>query len=79
MIPGEYFIPDGDVQTPEGLPTVTLTVANVGDRPIQVGSHFHFYEVNEALRFDRAAARGFRLDVQHGDRLQGPKPRGQAA
>lgn len=66
MNPGEYIIPDGELDANAGLETKTLGVANTGDRPIQVGSHFHFYEVNEALRFDRAAARGFRLDIPAG-------------
>ena len=63
MIPGELFIKDGDIELNAGRKTVTLTVANTGDRPIQVGSHYHFFEVNPALRFDRAAAYGFRLDI----------------
>src|SRR5205085_11090686 len=63
MIPGELFPGDGDVELNAGRPTVTLTVANTGDRPIQVGSHYHFYETNSALRFDREQARGFRLDI----------------
>jgi urease subunit beta len=67
MKPGEIIparSPDLDANV--GLPTLTLEVANTGDRPVQVGSHFHFAEVNEALRFDRAAARGFRLDIAAG-------------
>lgn len=60
------FIPDGDIELNAGRPTVTLTVANTGDRPIQVGSHFHFYEVNEALAFDRDQSRGMRLDIPAG-------------
>ncbi len=66
MIPGEMFIKDGEIILNEGRKTVTLTVANSGDRPIQVGSHYHFYETNEALKFDRRAARGFRLDIPAG-------------
>ena len=67
MNPGELIPADApDLVLNEGLPGKTLLVANTGDRPIQVGSHFHFYEVNEALRFDRAAARGFRLDLPAG-------------
>ena len=66
MIPGELFIEAGEVELNAGRPTVTLTVANTGDRPIQVGSHFHFYETNGALRFDREQARGFRLDIAAG-------------
>ena len=66
MIPGEYFIQDGDIELNAGRRTVTLTVANTGDRPIQVGSHYHFAETNGALRFDRAKARGHRLDIAAG-------------
>ena len=66
MIPGEVFVADGDIELNAGRPTVTLTVANTGDRPIQVGSHYHFFETNAALSFDRRAARGFRLDIAAG-------------
>ncbi len=66
MIPGELLVDAGDIELNAGRPTVTLAVANTGDRPIQVGSHFHFFEVNSALRFDRALARGFRLDIPAG-------------
>jgi len=66
MIPGEMFIKDGDVTLNAGRKTVTLTVANTGDRPIQVGSHYHFFETNPALTFDRAKARGMRLDIPAG-------------
>ena len=66
MIPGELFVADGDIELNAGRPTVTLTVANTGDRPIQVGSHYHFYETNAALSFDRDKARGFRLDIPAG-------------
>ena len=66
MIPGELFIKDGDIELNAGRATVSLTVANTGDRPIQVGSHYHFFETNPALDFDRAAARGFRLDIPAG-------------
>jgi urease subunit beta len=66
MIPGELFPAQGDVEINAGRPTVTLTVANIGDRPIQVGSHYHFYETNAALAFDREQARGFRLDIPAG-------------
>lgn len=66
MIPGEMFIEDGDIELNAGRDTVTLAVANTGDRPIQVGSHFHFYEVNTALQFDRDQARGMRLDIPAG-------------
>lgn len=66
MIPGELLPAEGDIELNAGKATVTLTVANTGDRPIQVGSHFHFYEVNAALRFDRDQARGMRLDIPAG-------------
>ena len=70
MIPGEMFIQDGEIELNAGRKTVTLTVANTGDRPIQVGSHFHFYEVNRALEFDREAALGMRLDVPSGQSIR---------
>ena len=66
MIPGEIFTAAGDVTLNADRPTVTLDVANTGDRPIQVGSHFHFFETNAALSFDRNEARGFRLDIAAG-------------
>jgi len=66
MIPGELLVMDGHVELNAGRPTVTLTVANAGDRPVQVGSHYHFAETNAALAFDRAAARGFRLNIAAG-------------
>jgi urease subunit beta len=66
MIPGELFVPDGDIELNHDRPVITLVIANSGDRPIQVGSHFHFYEVNRALLFDREAARGTRLDIPAG-------------
>ncbi len=66
MIPGEVITKDGDIVLNEGVATVTLTVANTGDRPVQVGSHYHFFETNEALDFDRAKARGMRLDIAAG-------------
>jgi urease subunit beta len=66
MIPGEYFIEDGEITLNAGRKTVTLTVSNSGDRPIQVGSHYHFFETNPALKFDRAKARGMRLDIAAG-------------
>ena len=66
MIPGEILCADGDITLNEGAATVTLKVANTGDRPVQVGSHYHFYETNEALRFDRDSARGMRLDIASG-------------
>ena len=66
MIPGEMFIKDGEIELNKGRRTITLAVANTGDRPIQVGSHYHFYETNPALRFDRKKARGMRLDIAAG-------------
>ncbi|MBM3338209.1 MAG: urease subunit beta [Betaproteobacteria bacterium] len=66
MIPGEMLIEDGEIALNVGRKTCTLTVANSGDRPIQVGSHFHFYETNPALQFDRAAAYGMRLHIAAG-------------
>jgi urease subunit beta len=66
MIPGELFIKDGEIELNKGRKTVTLTVANTGDRPIQVGSHYHFFETNPALRFDRKKSRGMRLDIAAG-------------
>lgn len=66
MIPGEVISPDLDIEMNVGRQTLKMTVANLGDRPIQVGSHFHFYEANDALQFDREAARGFRLNIAAG-------------
>lgn len=66
MVPGEIIAADGDIELAAGRPRVGLVVANTGDRPIQVGSHYHFAETNPALSFDRAAARGFRLDIPAG-------------
>jgi urease subunit beta len=66
MIPGEIIPREGDVELNAGRATVTLEVANAGDRPIQVGSHYHFFETNDALKFDRVKARGFRLDIPAG-------------
>ncbi|MFE4106822.1 urease subunit beta [Almyronema epifaneia] len=66
MIPGELWVETGEIELNAGRDTVTLTVANTGDRPIQVGSHFHFYEVNAALAFERQQARGMRLDIPAG-------------
>ena len=66
MIPGEIITKDGDITLNEGRETLMLHVANTGDRPIQVGSHYHFFETNPALNFDRAKARGFRLDIAAG-------------
>jgi urease subunit beta len=66
MIPGEYFLDDGDIVLNAGRRTATVTVANTGDRPVQVGSHYHFAEANDALRFDRDLAMGMRLNVAAG-------------
>ena len=66
MIPGQYQIADGEIELNAGRRTLSLSVANSGDRPIQVGSHYHFFETNNALRFDRDQARGMRLDIAAG-------------
>ncbi|MBL0285699.1 MAG: urease subunit beta [Zoogloea sp.] len=66
MIPGELLAEPGDIELNAGRPTLVLTVANTGDRPVQVGSHYHFFETNTALDFDRDAARGYRLDIAAG-------------
>lgn len=66
MIPGEVITAEGDIELNVGLPTLKLSVANTGDRPVQIGSHYHFAEVNGALSFDREAARGFRLNIISG-------------
>jgi len=66
MIPGELLIEDGDIEINVGREAITLTVANTGDRPVQVGSHYHFFEANPALAFDRARSRGFRLNIPAG-------------
>jgi urease subunit beta len=66
MIPGELLIKDGEIELNKGRKTVTLTVANSGDRPVQVGSHYHFFETNPALKFDRKKVRGMRLDIAAG-------------
>lgn len=66
MIPGEIVTRDGEIELNQGREAVTLVVANTGDRPVQVGSHYHFFEVNAALDFDRAATRGCRLDIPAG-------------
>ena len=66
MIPGEYAIREGNLTLNEGRKKITLTIANLGDRPIQVGSHYHFYETNSALEFDREESRGFRLNIPAG-------------
>ena len=66
MIPGEIITRKGSIELNQGKETLTITVANTGDRPIQVGSHFHFYEVNTALQFDRETTKGMRLDIPAG-------------
>lgn len=66
MIPGEIITTDGEIELNAGRPTVTLTISNTGDRPIQVGSHYHFFETNPALKFDRDKARGMRLNIAAG-------------
>ena len=66
MIPGEIFTASGDIELNKGRQTLTLKVANTGDRPIQVGSHYHFFETNGALKFERDKTRGFRLDIPAG-------------
>jgi urease subunit beta len=66
MIPGEVFVQEREIELNKGRKTVTLSVANSGDRPIQVGSHYHFFETNPALKFDRKKARGMRLDIAAG-------------
>ncbi|WP_386679551.1 urease subunit beta [Loktanella sp. R86503] len=70
MIPGEVLTADGDIELNAGAATVTLMVANTGDRPVQVGSHYHFAETNPGLDFDRAAARGMRLDIPPGSAVR---------
>ena len=70
MIPGEIITASGDIELNAGQPTVTLKVANTGDRPIQVGSHYHFFETNPALSFDRPKARGMRLDIAAGTAIR---------
>jgi urease subunit beta len=66
MIPGEYLLADGEITLNEGREAISLEVANTGDRPVQVGSHYHFFETNAALRFDRDRTRGYRLDIPAG-------------
>jgi urease subunit beta len=66
MIPGEFLIEDGEIELNAGRKTLSVDVANSGDRPIQVGSHYHFYETNTALKFDRGKARGYRLNIPAG-------------
>lgn len=70
VIPGEVITPDGVIELNVGLAKLRMAVANTGDRPVQVGSHFHFAEVNEALHFDRVAATGFRLDIPAGTAIR---------
>jgi urease subunit beta len=70
MIPGEILTPEGEIELNAGRATLILTVANTGDRPVQVGSHYHFAETNPALAFDRAAARGYRLDIPSGTAIR---------
>lgn len=70
MIPGEVITAPGEIELNAGQPTVTLEVANTGDRPVQVGSHYHFAETNPALEFDRARARGMRLDIASGSAVR---------
>ena len=70
MIPGEIIPQPGEIELNARRPTVTIAVANAGDRPIQVGSHYHFFETNPALRFDRAQSRGFRLDIPAGTAMR---------
>ncbi len=70
MIPGEYQLKDGDIELCAGRPRVTLEVANTGDRPVQIGSHYHFAEANPALIFDRVKAKGYRLDVAAGTAIR---------
>ncbi len=76
MIPGQVFTADVEIELTAGRATVTVRVANVGDRPIQVGSHYHFAETNGALRFDRAAPRGFRLNIPAGTAVRSGARRG---
>ena len=70
MIPGEILTADGEIILNDGREAITLKVANTGDRPIQVGSHYHFFETNSALDFERSAARGFRLDIPAGSAVR---------
>ena len=70
MIPGEYQLKDGDIELCAGRKRITVDVANTGDRPVQIGSHYHFAEANPALDFDRAKARGYRLDVAAGSAIR---------
>ena len=70
MIPGEIFTPESDIEMNVGREVLKVTVANIGDRPIQVGSHFHFAEANDALQFDRELAKGFRLNIAAGTAIR---------
>ena len=70
MIPGEVITPDRDIELNVGRETLRMSVANAGDRPIQIGSHFHFAEANDALQFDRNAARGYRLNIAAGTAIR---------
>lgn len=70
MIPGEYFIAEGEIEANAGRTTVELTITHTGDRPIQIGSHFHFFEVNRALSFDREKAFGMRLNIPSGNAVR---------
>ena len=70
IIPGELLVDDGEIELNKGRKTITLKVSNTGDRPIQVGSHYHFYETNAALSFDRKAARGFRPNIPAGTAIR---------
>lgn len=70
MIAGEYLIADGDIELNSGRTTKVLDITNVGDRPVQIGSHFHFFEVNDGLQFDRELARGFRLNIAAGTAIR---------
>jgi urease beta subunit len=70
MHPGEYILADGDIELNSGRPTARVVVRNTGDRPIQAGSHYHFFEVNPALEFDRGAAYGMRLDIPAGTAIR---------
>ena len=70
MIPGEVFTPDIDIEMNVGRKIIQMSVANTGDRPVQIGSHFHFYEANDALQFDREKAKGFRLNIAAGTAIR---------
>ena len=70
MIPGEIITPDSDIEMNVGREVIKITVSNIGDRPIQVGSHFHFYEANDALQFDRERSKGFRLNIAAGTAIR---------